>query len=124
MLKFRRHACGVDCSTESLLKSTSESPKQIIFEMSTVAAVKDQVSRDLDGEAAILNLNTGIYYGLNSVGARIWELLSEPKPVSQILETLLQEYDVDTERCQSDLMRLLEDLAEAGLIEVRNEGAP
>ncbi len=102
----------------------SESPDHIVSENSIVTAVDDQVSRDLDGEAAILNLNSGIYYGLNSVGARIWGLLREPKTVSQILETLLKEYEVDTEQCRNDLMKLLNDLAEAGLIEVRNEGAP
>ncbi len=107
-----------------ILESISELAKHMVSENSTVAAVADQVSRDLDGEAAILNLNSGIYYGLNSVGARVWGLLREPKTVSQILETLLKEYEVDTEQCRNDLMKLLHDLAEAGLIEVRNEGSP
>lgn len=95
----------------------------MISETSIVVAMTDQVSRDLDGEAAILNLNTGVYYGLNSVGARIWNLMSEPKPVGQILEALLEEYDVESERCRNDLVKLLNGLAEAGLIEVKNEGA-
>jgi hypothetical protein len=95
----------------------------IISEKSIVKAIDDQVSRDLGEEAAILNLDTGIYYGLNSVGARIWGLLSEPIDVNEIVQVLLREYEVDTELCRSDLIKLLNELSEAGLIEVRNEGA-
>ena len=45
-------------------------------------------------EAAILNLKTGIYYGLDPVGARIWNLIQTPRQLKEILETLLNEYDV------------------------------
>ncbi len=90
---------------------------------SVVVVAKDQVSCDLTGEAAILNLNDGMYYGLNEVGARIWSLLSEPITVSRIRDELEREYDVDSERCETDLVTLLSQLQEAGLIEVRNEGA-
>jgi hypothetical protein len=90
---------------------------------SVVTATKDQVSCDLTGEAAILNLNDGIYYGLNEVGARIWSLLSEPIAVSHIRDQLEREYDVESRRCEKDLLELLNKLEEAGLIEVRNEGA-
>lgn len=106
------------------MKSAPEMPKQAISASSIVVVRGDQVSRDLDGEAAVLNLSTGMYYGLNSVGARIWGLLGEPKTVIEILDALLTEYDVDATRCQSDLVRILNELAEAGLIEVKNEGAP
>jgi hypothetical protein len=90
---------------------------------SVVVAAKDQVSCDLTGEAAILNLNDGMYYGLNEVGARIWSLLSEPIPVSHIRDQIEREYDVDGPRCEKDLVDLLSKLENAGLIEVRNEAA-
>ena len=88
---------------------------------SIVVVSKDQVSCDLTGEAAILNLNDGMYYGLNEVGARIWSLLSEPIRVEQIRNQIEREYDVDVERCEKDLITLLGKLQDAGLIEVRNE---
>lgn len=90
---------------------------------SVVTVATDQVSCDLKGEAAILNLNDGVYYGLNEVGARIWSLLSEPITVSHIRDQLEREYDVDSGRCEKDLVELLSKLEDAGLIEVRNEGA-
>ncbi len=91
---------------------------------SVVVVTRDQVSADLSGEAAILNLKSGIYYGLNEVGARIWSLVQEPKTVSEIRDTIVQEYDVEPEQCGTDLLSLLEELLSKGLIEVRDEKRP
>lgn len=91
---------------------------------SIVGAGKNQISADLAGEAMILNLETGIYYGLAGVGARIWELIHEPTRVADIRDTILQEYEVELERCERDLVYLLEQLVETGLIEVRDEATP
>lgn len=83
-----------------------------------VVAAKDQVSCDLGGEAALLNMSKGIYYGLDPVGAQIWKLLQNPRRVGEIQETVSREYDVEPERCERDLEALLERLLEEGLIEV------
>jgi hypothetical protein len=88
---------------------------------STVVVAKEQVSCDLGGEAAILNLKSGVYYGLDPVGARIWNLIQEPKSLNEIREILLKEYDVEPDRCDRDLLALLQKLASEGLIEVRDE---
>jgi len=85
---------------------------------STVVVAKDVVSCDLVEEAALLNLKDGVYYGLNPVGARIWNLIQKPRKVGEILEILLDEYDVDRDTCQNDLFELLEQLFENKLIKV------
>jgi hypothetical protein len=85
---------------------------------STVVAAKDQVSSDLGGEVAILDLKAGVYYGLDAVGARIWSLIQEPRTVNEIRNILLEEYEVEPERCERDLLVLLQRLADEGLIEV------
>jgi len=90
---------------------------------SIVAVSPDQVSCDLGGEVAILNLKNGTYYGLEEVGAAVWNLVAEPKPVSRILEALLDRYEVDHERCRNDLLTLLGMLNARGLIRVTDEGA-
>ncbi len=105
------------------MKIREASQMSAISRGSVVVVAKDQVSCDLTGEAAILNLNDGMYYGLNEVGARIWSLLSEPITVGRIRDELEREYDVNSERCETDLVTLLSQLQEAGLIEVKNEGA-
>jgi hypothetical protein len=91
-----------------------------ISEHTVVVAAKDQVSCDLAGEAAILNIKNGVYYGLDPVGARIWNLVQQPRSVLEIQRTIVGEYDVEPERCSRDLLDLLEKLFSEGLIEVKD----
>ncbi|MEM9510783.1 MAG: PqqD family protein, partial [Cyanobacteria bacterium P01_E01_bin.35] len=61
------------------------------------------------------------YYGLNNVGVSVWNLIQEPKTVMEIRDTILEEYDVESEQCSQDLFRLLKELSVVGLIKVKNE---
>jgi hypothetical protein len=85
-----------------------------------VVVSQELVSADLEKEAVILNLKDGVYYGLDPVGARIWHLLQEPKSVSQLIDILLDEYEVERQTLSKDLMGLLQEMAARGLIEVRS----
>jgi hypothetical protein len=91
---------------------------------SLVAAAAGQVSSEVEGEEVILNLATGTYYGLNAVGARIWALVKEPCTVAHICDTIVDEYEVERERCEQDVLALLAQLAEVQLIEVRDVPTP
>lgn len=95
-----------------------------IVETSTVVAVPNQISSSLGEEAVILELTQGVYYGLNAVGARIWELLKEPRTAGEIRDVILDEYDAEPEAVTRDLLGLLTDLADRGLIEVRDGKVP
>lgn len=86
---------------------------------SIVAVTPRQISCGLGAEAAILQMDSGKYYSLNPVGARVWQLLASPRPVGELLATLLAEYEVPADRCRADLLALLQKLQTAGLIEVR-----
>ncbi len=86
---------------------------------SIVVATKDQVSSDLAGETVLLSMDTGRYYGLGDVGSRIWELVRNPVRVSDICGVISQEYDVETERCEADVLRFLRDMLARSLIEVK-----
>ena len=94
--------------------------ERMISMNSSVVATSEQASSDLEGEAVILNLKSGAYYGLNAVGASIWNLLQEPRTVSEIRDTLLAEYEVDSEQCDRELLALLQQLEAEGLIEVKD----
>ena len=85
---------------------------------SRIVLSKDQVSCDLAGEAAIVNLKNGVYYGLDQVGARIWNLMREPVTFAQILDSLLHDYEVDRPTLESDLRLFVNQLAEQGLVEI------
>ena len=75
---------------------TVDTAKQANISSETVVvAVQDQVSTNLEDEAVILNLKDGVYYGLDPVGAWIWNLLQQPRSVGAIREILLQSASSD-----------------------------
>jgi hypothetical protein len=90
---------------------------------SMVRLTQEQVSCDLGGEVAILHLKTGMYYGMDEVGARIWSLLGTPMTIGSILETLLTEYEIEPDLCEQDLLGLLHTLQEEGLVQVDDSPA-
>jgi len=99
------------------------SMERLLSERSTVVAAKNQVSCSLAEEAVVLDLKAGVYYGLNEVGARVWNLIQEPRNVSEIRDAILREFDIDPNLCERDLLVLLRDLAGKELIKVDDETA-
>jgi len=81
-----------------------------------VVASLDVVHRELDGEAVLLNLDTGMYFGLDEVGTRVWSCLREATDLAAIHRTLLDEYEVAADRLEADLIELVGALAEQGLV--------
>ena len=96
-----------------------EETQQKISDASTVVAAPEQMASELSGEVVILNLESGKYYSLDGVGATVWKLIQEPQTVGAIKETLLNTYDVTSERCEADLQALLTSLQTAGVVEVK-----
>ena len=76
----------------------------------------DVVFRDLDGEAVILDLGSGTYFGLNHVGTRVWQLISEGSDESHIVDIIASEYDAARATIAADVARLLNDLRARRLI--------
>ena len=86
----------------------------------TIVATSQHMSSELGGEAIILDLQRGMYYGLSGVGAYIWGALQQPQLVRDLRDAILNDYDVAPEQCERDLIALLHELAATGLIEVRD----
>jgi hypothetical protein len=95
-------------------------PTPQISRSSVVVACEGQISCDLAGEAALLDFKSGIYYGLDQVGASVWKLIAEPRIVSEICDALVAEYEVAPEVCERDVIALLDQLAAKGLVETRD----
>lgn len=90
------------------------------FSGSTVVVVnKDYVYCNVKDEMVLLGLEDGIYYGLNPVGAFIWEQIEEPKTFNEVRDAILQDYDVERKVCEADLRDILQTLHVKGLIEVK-----
>jgi DNA-binding CsgD family transcriptional regulator len=74
------------------------------------------MARQVGDETVLLDLASGNYFGLDEVGARIWQLLVDGKAPAEICEILLVEYDTSREMLENDVGRLLKELAAHGLV--------
>lgn len=81
----------------------------------------DVIFRELDGEAIILNLVTGIYFGLDEVGTRLWALIMESGTLRHAVDVMSGEYDVDRGALEQDALELAGGLLDKGLIQVKVE---
>ncbi len=88
-----------------------------------VVASTEQVSCAVGEESVILGLQNSVYYGVSPVGASIWKLLQRKRSVAELRDAVLEEYDVEKERCERDVLDLLEKMQAEGLIEVVGSAA-
>ncbi len=80
---------------------------------------KEVLSRILDGEAVLLDLASGTYFGLNEVGSDIWEILSSGVTVDEVVRRIVTQFEVDSATARRDLEELLSELTSRGLVELR-----
>ena len=78
---------------------------------------KGVMLRELDGEAVLLNLDNGRYYGLDEVGTRLYALLTGAATAEAALAAARAEYEVDEVTLHADVTALVERLVDEGLIE-------
>ena len=83
---------------------------------SRVRIQDDVLFQELKGEAVLLNLKTGVYLGLNQLGTRIWQLLQADGSLDRAKEVILREYDVTPEKCAQDLLDLVQQMEQQGLV--------
>ena len=73
---------------------------------------------EVDGELVALHVENGTCYGFNGTATRIWQLVEQPKRLSELRDALMAEFDVDAETCEQDVRALVKDLESDGLVEV------
>jgi len=77
---------------------------------------QEVLARQVGGETVMLDLAKGAYFGLDPVGARIWQLLAEGKTLAEVCDAIVAEYDVSHEDAERDLLALVADLMAQGLV--------
>jgi hypothetical protein len=82
------------------------------------------MARQVGEETVILDLASGTYFGLDPVGARIWQLLSEGRALAEVCEAMLAEYEVSRDEIERDLSELLDALVDKGLIRFESASLP
>lgn len=84
----------------------------------SISISKAVLAQELQDETVLLDLDSENYFGLDSVGTRIWQLLNEGKDETDMVDILLGEYEVEREVLEKDISELLIRLNEAGLIKI------
>lgn len=85
---------------------------------SRVRVNDDVLFQELQGEAVLLNLKSGVYFGLDPVGTRIWQLFAKHEVLSEVAQAVVAEYDVAADKCSADLLKLVDDLEKQELVSV------
>ena len=75
----------------------------------------DMLSAEIGGEAVMMSIEKGAYFGLNPVATRIWDLIEQPRTVAELIASITDEYDVPDEQCQADVQGFVADMIARGL---------
>jgi hypothetical protein len=86
-----------------------------------VSQVEEIITSDIGGETVMMSLENSAYYGMDTVGSRIWQLIAQPMTVSNLCDVLQTEFEVEQETCRQDVLELLTNLYQANLIHVIEE---
>ena len=87
------------------------------MKLDSVLRIPPQVmSREVGDETVLLDLESGMYFGLDGVGKLIWESVSEGQSLARVAEAIVADYDVDAEQAQSDVLEFAAELVERGLL--------
>ena len=78
-------------------------PQQVIF-------------RQMGDEMVVLDLESGLYFGVDGVGQRIWETFAEGRNLEEAVAVVVAEYEVDQVQAQADVIAFVSDLVDRGLL--------
>jgi hypothetical protein len=99
----------------------TQSRPSVLTDIVCVSA--SQVASRVGEELAILDLDHSVYYGLDPVGTRIWELIQDPTALSAVLAAVVAEFEVDEATAKEDLLTLIDALVDKGLVTVHASDA-
>ena len=88
----------------------------ILNRNSIVFATKKQLSINLDSESVILDLESGQCYGVKGAASLIWNLIRDPRPAADLINSILSEYEIGFEQCEIEVLEFLSELVAEGLV--------
>ena len=93
------------------MKGSKESASGVFYQRNP-----DLIGASIDDELVMMSVDRGQYYGLGGVGPRIWELLEKPHTFDQLVDRVLEEFEVERAVCEKDMVGFLDQMEEFGLI--------
>ncbi|MCA9049854.1 MAG: lasso peptide biosynthesis PqqD family chaperone [Planctomycetaceae bacterium] len=94
-----------------------------ISRSTTVRQAESQVAADMGDGVALMSLENGKYYCLNDSAGSVWHLIEKPVAVSEICSSLMEQFDVESDRCEQEVLSILSRLKDEGLVEILHERA-
>ncbi len=79
---------------------------------------QELLQSEIDGETIMMSIDNGKYYGLNTVASRIWEIIKDEPLLSELIEKLVEEYDIEKKQCEIETQEFLSNLIENKLIKI------
>jgi hypothetical protein len=88
-----------------------------------IVNIKSVISRNpeiihsaMDGEVVMMSVDQGLFFGIDTIGAHIWNLLENPIKVGDLIEKLVASYDVEPSVCENDTLLFLNDMLDKKVI--------
>jgi hypothetical protein len=88
---------------------------------SLVVRDSEPIVTTIDNEVVMLSARAEAYFGLGTVGSEIWNAIEEPRRVDEVCAGLMQEFEIDAETCQRQVLDFLNDLVDRGLARIVTE---
>lgn len=88
----------------------------IVDDKRLIVRCKDLLSTNLDDDVVVMNIDSGLYYGMEKTAQRIWDLLENAQTLESLISILSQEYKVEPAVCRADIQQFVQDLVEEGLV--------
>jgi Coenzyme PQQ synthesis protein D (PqqD) len=92
-----------------------------ITEKSIIEQGQGNVVSDMNGEKVMMSIENGKYYNLGAIGGVIWDEISIPISISNLVEKLSDEYDIETQECMNQVISFIDKLKDEMLIKILNE---
>ena len=83
-----------------------------------VERAAELIETEVDGDLVALDIEQGNCFGFNATASRVWQILAQPRSVSAIVDSLLEEFAIDRATCQTAVIQLIEDMASRKLVRV------
>ncbi|MFY2249349.1 lasso peptide biosynthesis PqqD family chaperone [Priestia megaterium] len=95
-----------------MIKSDQILPKHVVIQS------EGNIVSDMGNEKVMLNIKNGKYYNLGEIGGEIWESISKPTEVNNLVNHIVKKYDVQTDKCEEEVISFLENLYQESLIKL------
>ena len=79
---------------------------------------KEVIQSSVGAEVVMLDVESGYYFGLNSVASVIWDMMKEKIELNTLVENLMKEFDVDKATCELDTLELLQEMKGKKIIRI------